>query len=144
MRKLKSLVLALSLVIITTTSCNVFKPVSVTPPFTASIVNDISTVGQKVEMLYTLMEQSTDKTFLLYQPQYNEIEVIVNSIEARNAVRPKSTASAKQITLYKNMFLKFKGEHQSKVRLNNSEIRVYKLYMTDQLKPLFVAEMSLK
>ena len=139
--------LFLTLVTISVMSCNIFRPISLVPSFDAAIVNDITALGKQVDGMYIKMEQSNDKTFASYAADYLSGEVLINSRIARDEARPKtkgSEAILKQANLYRNMYLKNMEDHRVKIKLNNSEIRILKKYLQDQLTPLFVSEMSLK
>ena len=126
------------------TSCNIFRPLSLVPTFSAAIIQDKTDLGKQVDLMYTLMEQSSDKDYDTYVPDYNAADNLINSIIIRDQVRNKSALIVRQDILYRDLLAKFQAEHKAKVQLNNSEIRVYKQYARDMLKSLLVAEKSLK
>lgn len=118
--------------------------VSFVPLFNAAIVNDVTQLGQKVDAMYITMEQSSNKSYSNYIAEYANSESLINSIIVRNETRPKAGIIVKQSVIYRDLFLKYQGEHKAKVTLSNAEIRIYNQYLKDALKPLLVSEMSLK
>lgn len=125
-------------------SCKLLQPISLVPTFNAAIVTDVIELGKQVDDLYISMEQNEDKIFDTYVQSYTNGEVLINSIIVRDQSRPKGELITKQAILFRNLFLKYRDEHKKKIKLNNSEIRIYKQYLKDQHKALLVSEMSLK
>lgn len=125
-------------------SCKLFQPVIIVPPYSAAIVQDVTDLGKQVDAMYITMEQSTDKVFTTYISEYTNAETLINSIIARDQARQRSAAIVKQAVMYRDLFISYRDEHKVKIKINDSEIRVYKKYLKDLLSPLLASEMSLK
>ena len=134
----------LAFIALSFTQCKILQPNSIAPSYSAAIIQDVTDLGKQIDILYITMEQSSDKSYETYLPDYLNSEVLINSIILRDQIRPKSAIIVKQAELFRNLFIKYKGEHKVLKTLNNSQIRIYKRYLQDQLKPLMVSELSLK
>ncbi len=143
MRPFKILLL-FSFLAMSFTSCKVFQPNLLVPSFNAAVVHDVTDLGKQVEIMYLNMESAEDKSYEAFETDYNNAEMLINSIILRNQVRPKNIGVLRQSILYRDHFVKWKSEHKAKGTLNDSEIRIYKKYAADQIEPLLVSEMSLK
>lgn len=125
-------------------SCSVFKPVSLVPAYNAAIIHDATELGKQVDLMFLTMEQSIDKNYDTYAADYNAAEILINSIITRNAVRPKSEPIVRQANIYKEALMNAREYHKKKKELNPAEIRTYRNYLRDELKPLLVSELNLK
>lgn len=122
------------------TSCRV----SLVPAKSPATVVTIIDIGNNVEDLYDDIITGTDKSYSLYDNQYQAIAVKIDSVLARDQRREHAGNIVAQDKIIKRYFARYREDHKSKNVLNNGELKVYKSYMRSFLKPRLVSETSLK
>ena len=130
------------LLMFTITSCKVM----LVPEYSAQLEDQITNTAKATDKLYVDMldTPASERTFRLFNEQYNNIQVEINSIQLKNEGRPKNGDFLVIIKNLKGAFAEAKKYHKDHKILSDGEAIAYESTLAAFWKPLYIAEKALK
>lgn len=138
--KIQSLLilLALSLSFI---SCKV----QLVAPYDDGMVQQIETTAKEIDRFYLIMlevtaEEENGRAYAIFQEQYINFEVELNSLLTKNKVKPVNEHSGRICEITLQLWRKYKAEHKEQDYLSDGEIKLNRKTFDDLFFAMISAE----
>jgi len=124
--------LTLLLVSLSFISCKV----QLVAPYDDGIMQQIETTAKEIDRFYlTMLEGTTEadngRAYVLFQEQYINIEVELNSLLMKNKVKPLNGSSARICEIILELWRKYKAEHEKYNTLSDGLIKLNRTTFND-------------
>ncbi|MCO6146702.1 hypothetical protein [Flavobacterium sp. NRK1] len=114
--------------------------VQLVPPYDDGIVQQIETTAKEIDRFYLNMLESESRDYLLYQKDYINFEVELNSLLMKNKVKPLNEHSIRICEITLQLWRKYKEEHHKDDTLSDGLIKLNRKTFDDLFFAMLSAE----
>lgn len=123
--------------------------VTLVPAYDPEISKEISSVAKKVDSFYILMaaktkDGSTEREFKNFVEEYAAIQIDLNALYEKNRARPLNENSVAVCKITSELWSKYTKKHSDESKINDANIELRRLYMSDAFFAMRVAEQGKK